>query len=399
MRVLHVMTAFPRDETDVIAPWLVEMLARMRERGIDVEVLTSSYKGLGDQVTRGIPVHRFRYFPSRWENLTHEETAPDRMRRSLLYRIMPAFYVAAGMMSAWRLARRNRYDIVHVHWPMPHALFGWAAQRASGARVVATFYSVEVRWISRAMPALKAFLRWTIRFPDRVVAISRATAEEIQSVVRVPVDVIPYTVALPPSPATNPADGRFRILFVGRLVERKGVDVLLRALAQLRDLPQVEAVIVGDGPERQRLEALSRELGIDGQVKFTGRVPDDELRRQYAAASAFVLPAIVDVRGDTEGLGVVLLEAMNSRIPVIASNAGGIVDIVEHERSGLLVPAGDAAALASAMRRLATDRTFARSLGEAGHRRLNEHFTWDSIVSRWTSIYTNVLASRRPPAA
>lgn len=392
------MTAFPRNDTDVIAPWLVEMLARMRERGIDVEVLTSSYKGSRDQVTRGIPVHRFRYFPSPWENLTHEETAPDRMRRSLLYRLMPAFYVAAGMLAAWRLARRKRYDIVHVHWPMPHALFGWAAQRASGARVVATFYSVEVRWISRGMPALKAFLRWTIRFPDRVVAISRATANEIQSLVAVPVEVIPYTVALPSSPAAHPEGDRFRVLFVGRLVERKGVDVLLRALASLRDLPQAEGVIVGDGPERQRLQALSHELGLDGRVTFTGRIPDDELRRQYAIASVFVLPAIVDVRGDTEGLGVVLLEAMNSRIPVIASDAGGIVDIVEHERSGLLVPAGDADALASAMRRLATDRSFARRLGEAGHRHLTEHFTWDSIVSRWTSIYESVLASTTPPA-
>lgn len=391
------MTAFPRDDTDVIAPWLVEMLAQMRARGIDVEVLTSSYKGLGDQVTRGIPVHRFRYFLSPWENLTHEETAPDRMRRSLLYRVMPAFYVAAGMLAAWRLARRNRYDIIHVHWPMPHALLGWAAQRASGARVVATFYSVEVRWISRGMPALKAFLRWTIRFPDRVVAISRATADEIRSVAKVPVDVIPYTVALPHAPVATASDGEFRVLFVGRLVERKGVDVLLRALAQLRDLPQIRAVVVGDGPERQRLEALARDVGVDDRVAFAGRVSDDDLRVHYARASAFALPAIVDARGDTEGLGVVLLEAMNSHIPVIASDAGGIVDIVKHEQSGLLVPPGDALALAAALRRLATDPAQARALGEAGYRRLTEHFTWASIVTRWISIYENV-ASRKAVA-
>jgi glycosyltransferase involved in cell wall biosynthesis len=253
MRVLHVMTAFPRSEGDVIAPWLVEMLARMRARGVDVEVLTSSSTGMRGHVSRGIPVHRFRYFPSRWENLTHEETAPDRMRKSLLYRLMPGFYVAAGMFAAWRLARRNRYDVIHVHWPMPHALLGWSAQRASGAPVVATFYSVEVRWISRGIPALKAFLRWTIRFPRRAVAISSTTATEIRGVADVPVDVIPYTIALPPARPSTPHPSEPRILFVGRLVERKGVDVLLRAVSSLTDLPMLRVVIVGDGPERPRL--------------------------------------------------------------------------------------------------------------------------------------------------
>ena len=387
------MTAFPRNESDVIAPWLVEMLARMRARGVDVEVLTSSYKGMGDQVARGIPIHRFRYFPAQWENLTHEETAPDRMRKSLLYRVMPAFYVAAGMIAAWRLARKSRYDIVHVHWPMPHALFGWSAQRAAGSRVVATFYSVEVRWISRGMPALKAFLRWTIRFPDRAVAISSTTAAEIRTVANVPVDVIPYTIALPPAaPASAPA-GETRVLFVGRLVKRKGVDVLLRAMAQMTDLP-VRLSVVGDGPEMDTLVALAGELGVANRVEFVGRVSDERLRQEYARASMFVLPAIVDERGDTEGLGVVLLEAMNSRVPVIASDAGGIVDIVEHEKTGLLVPPGDAAALATATRRLASDGAKAKALGEAGYRRLVERFSWDSIVDRWLAIYAQVLEKR-----
>jgi glycosyltransferase involved in cell wall biosynthesis len=105
----------------------------------------------------------------------------------------------------------------------------------------------------------------------------------------------------------------------------------------------------------------------------------------------FVLPAIVDARGDTEGLGVVLLEAMNSRIPVIASDAGGIVDIVEHEKTGLLVPSGDVHALAAAIRRLASDVENAKALGEAGYRRLVERFSWDSIVDRWLAIYEQVI--------
>jgi len=158
MRILHVVTAFPRTPDDVIVPWLVELLKRLQAAGHDVEVFTSSYRGAPDQVFAGIPVHRFRYFPRRWENLTHEEAAPDRMKRSLLYRLMPACFVLAGMVAIWRLCRRGRYDVIHVHWPLPLALFGWAAQRAHPARLVTTFYGVELRWVKSALPFLKGFL-------------------------------------------------------------------------------------------------------------------------------------------------------------------------------------------------------------------------------------------------
>src|SRR5204862_391946 len=130
MRILHVVTAFPRTPDDVIVPWLVELLKRLRAAGHEVEVFTSSYRGAPDEVFAGIPVHRFRYFPRRWENLTHEEAAPDRMKRSLLYRLMPACFVVAGIVAIWRLCRRTRYDVIHVHWPLPLALCGWAAGRA-----------------------------------------------------------------------------------------------------------------------------------------------------------------------------------------------------------------------------------------------------------------------------
>src|SRR5256885_7832372 len=121
MRILHVVTAFPRSPDDVIVPWLVELLKRLQAAGHEVEVLTSSYRGAPDQVVSGIPVHRFRYFPRRWERLTHEEAAPDRMKRSLLYRLMLARFVVAGMIAACRLFPPRRSDETHRHCPFPLA--------------------------------------------------------------------------------------------------------------------------------------------------------------------------------------------------------------------------------------------------------------------------------------
>ena len=401
VRILHVVTAFPRSEGDVITPWLVEMLKRLRAAGHEVEVFTSSYEGARDHLFAGIPVHRFRYFFRRWENLTHEETAPDRMKRSWLHRMMPACFVLAGMVAIWRLCRRRRYEVVHVHWPLPLALFGWAAQRARPARLVTTFYGVELRWVKTALPFLKGFLAWAARRSDRVVAISSYTADQLRELVDVPIEVIPYTVSLP-EPAgridRGPRRAPFTVLFVGRLVERKGVSYLIDAVSLLSPQLGARLVIVGDGPERIRIEEQVLHGGLEGRVEVRGLIPRDALQQAYAAADVFVLPAIVDGRGDTEGLGVVLLEAMNHKVPVVASAVGGIPDIVEDGKTGLLVPHKDPAALASALRELASNPELAARLGEAGYRRLHQQFSWTAIVTRWEHVYAS-LAVAQPPQA
>src|SRR5256886_15573843 len=282
---------------------------------------------------------------------------------------MPLFYVLGGVWAAWRLCRRRRYDVVHVHWPLPHAVFGWAARRACGARMVPSWYGVELRWVKSSLPWLKRFLVWALRASDQVVAISSATAREITNLVPVGVRVTPYTVGSPaaaPGSALPPAGDSFVILFGGSLVERKGVRYLIDALPLLPADLHAKLVIIGDGAERSRLEAQARERGLEHRVEVRGRVPEQELRRAYAGASVLVLPAIVDARGDTEGLGVVLLEAMTYGVPVIGSDLGGITDIVVDGETGLLVPPQDSAALAAALERLATDRGLARRLGEAG---------------------------------
>jgi glycosyltransferase involved in cell wall biosynthesis len=391
MRVLHVVTAFPRSKDDVIVPWLVELLKRLPAAGYDVEVFTSAYRGGGGQSYEGIRVHRFRYFLARWEDLTHDEAAPDRMRRSLLYRVLPLFYIAGGLWGIWRLARRERFDIIHVHWPVPHVLFGWVARRASGkgTRLVTTWYGVELRWVQSSLPWLRGFVRWALRTSDAVVAISSYTAREIARFANVQVRVIPYTLGFPETQSVrrSAGDGSFRILFVGRLVERKGVTHLVEAVQRLPPDIRARLTVIGEGPERAPLEAQAHASGLDGRVDFRGRVADKALQEAFATSDVLVLPSIVDARGDTEGLGVVLLEAMSCSVPVVGSRAGGIVDIIEDGESGLLVPPADPGELAHALERLARDSALAARMGAAGERRVRAAFGWPEIMKSWEECY------------
>lgn len=387
MRILHVATAWPREPDDVITPWLVALVERQARRGHDVEVLASSWRGSGDQTWGSIPIHRFRYAPARWERLTHEEAAADRLDRHPAMAAWVPAYLAGGMLRGWRLGRRRAYDVVHVHWVVPHGPIGWTAARgAPDAALVTTFYAAEIRFAENRFPPAKRFLRWWCR-RSRLIAISESTRRMLRPYAgEAPIEVIPYGVPLPEGSGSADAPaGEPVLLFVGRLVARKGVDRLIEALATIRDRAW-RLEVVGFGPERERLEALAAERGLAGRVSFLGRLSDQALVEAYGRADAVVLPATVDERADTEGLGVVLLEAMASRTPVVATRRGGIVDIVIDGETGLLVDDG-VEDLARGVERLLADPAAARAMGERGAERVRRVFDWDTILDRIEAVY------------
>ena len=394
MRVLHIVTAYPRYPGDPIVPWLTELIRHLQSRGIESEIFTSAYHGGGNREYDGVPVHRFRYMVAPWERLTHEENAADRAGRSPLFAMVSLAYIVAGVRAIRALVRRARYDVIHVHWPVPHALFGAAAQAVSRAPMVTTYYGAELRLAARSTLFTRV-LRMGAARSVRNVAISRHTAADLAQLTGAKADVIPYSIAFTPHPhSTRRAGGPFTVLFVGRLVERKGVRVLLEAWARAA-LPNARLVIIGDGPDRTALEARAEALGLGGSVEFRGRASDAELETAYSTADLFVLPAVLDSRGDTEGLGVVLLEAMASHVPVLASAAGGITDVVVDGVSGVLVPPGDVAALTAGLQRLAAQPDLRTRLATGGAARVRDEFSWDAIADRWAAVYADATRVRR----
>ncbi len=399
MKVLYIVTGFARSDRDVMTPWMIEIIRQLQRQGVEVVIYTSSWKGLGDQVVFGIPVRRFRYFLRPWELLSHEDSVPEQVRRNRLYALLIPFYLLFGIIGLRRVLRLERPDLIHAHWPFPLGLFGYFARRWSGKPLVTQFYGVELRWVRTKMKPLVPFLRWVAGTSDLVAAISSHTRNEVLAVrPGTAVEIIPYGSPIPPAPAPpaeppDPARTR-RVLFVGRLVERKGVEYLLRALLEppLQDAPwPVELEIVGTGPSEAGLRELVRSLGLEGRARLTGRVPTVELQAAYDRCDVFVLPAIIDSKGDTEGLGVVLLEALNYYKPVVASGLGGIVDVVKDGQTGLLVPEKDPSALAAALRRVLEDEALARRLGAQGHRFARDYFDSGRIAARWKELYQELL--------
>lgn len=402
MKVLYVVTAYPRHSGDVITPWLTETIRRLGRVGIEVEVLAPAYRGERDQVIDGVRVHRFRYAPARWETLTHDQTAPDRIRERPWYLVLVPLYVLAGCAAARRLARRGGFDVVHVFWPIPHGLFGIAAKRACGIPVVSTFFGVELTWVRTQMRFLEPVLRWIVRRSDVVTAISTYTARTLREIAPgAELEIVPFgaAVAGEPSPAgvrDRHARAGFELLFVGRLVERKGVEYLLGAVALLRDRGwDVALDVVGDGPSGSSLRALVSEFDLHARVRFLGQVAEPVLEDRLRSCDVLVLPAVRDAKGDVEGLGVVLIEALRAERPVIASDVGGIPDVVRDGVTGLLVPPGDVECLAGAIERYAREPELAARHAAAGRRDVEERFSWDSIIERLSGLYRTLARSAR----
>lgn len=183
------------------------------------------------------------------------------------------------------------------------------------------------------------------------------------------------------------------ILHVARLVEKKGTEYLLQAFARIhRDHPSAVLVVVGDGPRRKMLEALARELGLGARVRFTGALAHADVMALMKTAAAFVLPSVQASTGDAEGLGMVLLEAAATGLPVIGTVNGGIPEAIDDETTGYVVPEKNIIELADRIDRLLRDPSLRQWMGQRGREMVAERFDLGRQTAELERMYRAVLA-------
>ncbi len=311
-------------------------------------------------------------------------------------RLPPTPQGLAGAWSARHLARllhRERPDVFHAHlsWPVA-AKWPLAAAVATRVPAVATVQLVPEFDLDRS-----SFLQLRLlsRVVGRYIAVSQAVADELIGRFRWPaekVSVVYNAVELDRyggqgSPALRKelgADGRLLVLTSARLDEQKGHRVLLRAATEV---PGASFAFAGEGPERTELEALAHELGVADRVRFLGHRTD--IAELLAACDVFVLPSLY------EGSSLAVLEAMAARRPVLSSAIGGTDELIEDGRDGLLVPPGDAEALAAAMRRLLGDAELREGIATRGREKVERRFSPQALAGGVESAYGELLGDAR----
>ena len=419
-KVLVIGSVYPRFHEDAEVPWLRTSIAHLKKAGLDIQVLAPAYKGLKSHEIDGVKVNRFRYAPAKWEFLTHEEGAPSKMANKPWLQLLAIPYIISGFFKCIKICRKFKPDIIHAHWPFPHAYIALGAAKLFKIPLVLNFHGAELLLI-RKKKWVKPLLKFAISQAQAVFANSSFTAGKIKALRNVDVEWSPYGTTLETGTGNaepHPINSKFKILFVGRHIERKGIRYLIEAAKYLpRDQFEIRIVGVGDLTEQLKMQAdalchpeLYETKNFSSQVElcplgsseteskdlpaeiiFTGKLSPEALANEYKSANVFTLPAIVDSKGDTEGLGVVLIEAMELGLPIVASNVGGIPDVVIDGETGILVPEKDPEALANAYKRLAAEPELVKHLLVGAQKRINECFTWDGIIQRQIEVYNKVL--------
>lgn len=290
--------------------------------------------------------------------------------------------------ASWRRIRRTlevfEPDVVHAHEPFSPST-SMMSVLATDAPVVATFHAYHDR--SRLLEAAAPLLRSVARRIDAAVAVSRAAGRFVAPVFPGGVEIVPNGVdverfAQPGAPAAGLPDGRI-LLWVGRLDPQKGFPIMVRAFGRLAtEYPDLSLVVAGDGRDRHATDLLTEDARA--RVLMLGSVPNVELPAYLAAADVFASPAT-----GHESFGIVLVEALAAGVPVVATDIPGYREVIRDGLDGLLVPPSDAAALASAIRRVLLEPDLASALAHAGRARARE-FSWDVVVPRIEAIYERV---------
>lgn len=405
-RILWVVSNGPRWSGDASAPFILNLASDLRARDWDITLLAPGAPGLADrEVIDGVPIQRFRYaWPASLQTLCYGAGVLAHLReRRLRAALIPGFVACQWLALRRALAAQPGFDFVHAHWLLPQGFTAALATRRARIPLLVTAHGSDLFALRGG--SIERAKRWVLQQAAAVTVNSSATERVAlrlgaapDRLLRVPMGA---TVA-PPQEAGRVAALRVRLrratgpllVFVGRVVPEKGIGDALAALALLRaQLPDATLAVVGDGPERAAFEAEARRLGVASQVTFVGAVPPAEVPLYLAAADLFVGPSRRSVEGGTEAQGLSFVEAQLAGLPVIATNAGGLRDVVTDGVTAIVVPQADPRAIADAVLRLQLDPALAQRLAQAGRARALAHFSRDASADAFSAVYARLLGS------
>lgn len=394
-RVLVLTSTFPRWQGDTEPPFVFELCRRLTDK-FDVLVLAPHADGAKRfEKMAGIEIIRFRYFFSDWEKLAYQGGILANLKQSgWRFGLLP-FFFSAQVVALCRILRRQRIALIHAHWLIPQglsvAIVGLLMKRMPP--MVCTSHGGDLLGLNGWL--LTLIKRWVIRCSSRLTVVSRAMVRCALSLGAKPAQL--HTISMgvdaktlfTPNPATMRIDKE--LLFVGRLVEKKGLTFLLDAMPEiLRRQPGTHLGIVGSGPIEDMLKQQVYRLGIAHAVTFKKALPNSDLPELYRRATVFVAPSIITDQGDQEGLGLVLVEALACGCPVVASDLPAIRDVIIPGQTGLLVPQKNSTAIADAVVMLLTEPDLRRQMAHGGRNHVLRHFDWDSVVGRYGQLFNEL---------
>jgi glycosyltransferase involved in cell wall biosynthesis len=367
-------------------------LARGLAKNNDVRILAPRVPQAPSQDEDGtLSIRRFSYFPRRLQGVADGAILPN--IRSQPWRAVEVPFLMLGfLLAAMRETRRFRPDVISAHWILPGGLIAAWVKILTGVPYLLTCHGGDVHALQQR--PVRFLKRLVLRRADTVTPVSRQIARALgmtgDEVDRLVIPMGADTDAIQAATGDRrPERGRF--LFVGRLAEKKGLDVLIKAVAPV---PDARLVVLGDGPDGPDLRRLTDSLGLNERVTFVGQVDRERLMGELSRAYALVIPSKIAANGDQEGTPVVMAEGMAASVPILASDLGGLGENIDSERTGLLVDPGSVSSLTKGMERMLADPDEIRSWASAAHEEARSTLDIRVTTSSYEALLREAAARR-----
>lgn len=398
--LLVLASTYPRWSGDHEPGFVHELAKRLVDRFTVVAVVPSAPGALSHEILDGVEVIRYRYSPRRFETLVNDGGVVTNLRRHRWKMLLVPAFVFAQAWRAWRVLRTSHVDVIHAHWLVPQGLIAVLLSKLSRNHppVLVTSHGADLFALRGAF--LDALKRFVVRKASAVTVVSEAMRGELARL-GAAVDLIevqPMGVDLTARFTPNPATRRSRdeILFVGRLVEKKGLRYLIDAMPEiLRVHPAAYLTVVGFGPEEGARRAQVEGLGLQGKIHFAGALQQVDLPARYQQAAVFVAPFVEASTGDQEGLGLVCLEAAGCGCPVVMSDLPATRHVLSEGAGCIRVAPSDTAALAEAVTDVFAHRDLHLGGVEAHREQAAKRFDWGVVSRRYTSILEACVGRER----
>ncbi len=336
----------------------------------------------------GVHVHRFRYLPEGMQRLAYDGGIVPKLKQNKWLALQIPFLFFVMLMQSIRLARQLRVDAIHAHWLLPQGLIALLTKRCMrlDPMVLTTSHGADL--YSLNTPLLKCLKHYVLQQSDRVSVVSKAMQNFCQSEFKLsrPIQVAPMGIDCHAEfKSIVPFQERRGLVYVGRLVEKKGVHLLLQAFfGLLEHYPEQSLVVVGDGQERRSLELLAQQLNIASKVEFVGAVPPSKVPSYLNAAKISVMPSMIAEDGDQEGLGLVAAESIACGCITVVSNLDPIQDV--HNEKLLQFSAGDAQALCARLRYTVENESEALAISERLVKRVEAQLDWNVVTKHYENL-------------
>ena len=354
-------------------------------KNAQVDVLTSSFRGLKSQETvDNINIYRVKIL--------------FRKSRDAASFISMLTYLPGAFIRGVRLMRKNRYDVINTHFAVPSGPIGYLLGRMFKVPNILSLHGGDIYDPSKKMsphrsPLFRRVVKFILNRADHIIAQSSNTRNNAITYYKPlkPIGIIPLAFHPPKIPTVtrkelNIDKNDFILITIGRLIKRKSLDVAIRSLSLIKRR-DIRLLVLGDGPEREFLENLTRELNLQDSVRFLGFVSDEEKYRYLSAADLFVLTSM------HEGFGIVFMEAMFMKLPIVCTNNGGQVDFLVHEENGILIDVGDVEACGRGIMRLYRDKKLYGRCSANNFKKLKLFYA-DAVARQYMDLFHRSIKDR-----